>query len=63
MQAKYSLVSELSRDGLVVSVSPSHAVGRVFSSQTGHAKDHHKNDTNIRVDLKVQHDSLKDRVV
>ena len=34
------------RDGLVVSVSASHAVGRDFASRTGHTKDHHKIGTN-----------------
>ena len=29
-------------DGLVVSVSASHAVGRGFASRPGHTKDHHK---------------------
>ena len=32
--------------GLVVSGSTSHRVGRVFVSQPGHTKDHHKNNTN-----------------
>ena len=36
----------LLRDGLVVSVSASHAVGRGFASRSGHTEDHHKNDTN-----------------
>ena len=34
------------RDGLVVSVSASHTVGREFTSQPGHTKYHHKNGTN-----------------
>ena len=35
-----------SRNGFVVSVSASHAVGRRFASQPGHTKDHHTNGTN-----------------
>ena len=34
------------RDGLVVSVSASHAVGRGFAHHVGHTKYHHKNGTN-----------------
>ena len=33
-------------DGLVVSVSASHAVGCEFAPQSDYTKDHHKNDTN-----------------
>ena len=33
-------------DGLVVSMSTSHAVGRGFTSRPGHTKDRHKNGTN-----------------
>ena len=32
--------------GLVVSMSASHTVGRVFASRPGYTKDHHKNGTN-----------------
>ena len=31
------------RDGLVVSVSASHAIGRGFAPRPGHTKDHHEN--------------------
>ena len=34
------------RVGSVGSVSASHTVGREFTSQLGHTKDHHKNGTN-----------------
>ena len=34
------------RDGLVVSVSASHAVVCGFASRLGHSKDHHKYSTN-----------------
>ena len=34
------------QDGLVVSMSPSHEVGREFTPRLGHSKDHHKNCTN-----------------
>ena len=33
------------RDGLVIRVSASHAVGRGFESWLGHTKDQHKNGT------------------
>ena len=33
-------------DGLVVSMSASHAVGRGFASRLGHIKNDHKNGTN-----------------
>ena len=34
-------------DGLMVSVSASHTVGREFVSRPGHTKDHHKNSANL----------------
>ena len=45
------------QDGLLVSVSASHSVGRGFAPRPGHVKDHHKNGTNC---LPVWHAS--DRV-
>ena len=41
----------LSQDDLVVSVSVSHAVGRGFTFQPGHTKDHHENGTDIKVGI------------
>ena len=44
-EALYCLGASPRRNGLVVSVSASRAVGRGFAPRPGHTKDHHNNGT------------------